>query len=86
MPTILDRYRSEGIDYHALRTRQAGGRRFIDLHVLVPGAWTVQRKHDVVESIEAQIREELPNATVLVQLEPIEDTVSRADIELDRSQ
>jgi cation diffusion facilitator family transporter len=84
--SVLDRYRSEGIDYHALRTRQAGARCFIDLHVLVPGAWTVQRGHDVVERIEAQIREQVPNATVLVHLEPIEDPASWADIELDRPQ
>jgi cation diffusion facilitator family transporter len=84
--SILDRYRGEGIDYHALRTRQAGTRCFIDLHVLVPGAWTVQRGHDVVEHIEAQIRERVPNATVLVPLEPIEDPASWADIELDRPQ
>src|SRR5438067_3362267 len=83
--SILDRYRSEGIDYHALRTRQSGARCFIDLHVLVPGAWTGQHGHDVVERIEAQIREQVRNATVLVHLEPIEDPVSWADIELDRS-
>lgn len=82
---ILDRYRDDGIDYHALRTRQAGARRFIELHLLVPGAWTVQRGHDVMERIEAQIRERIPNATMSIHLEPIEDSASWDDVALDRS-
>ena len=82
---ILDRYRDDGIDYHALRTRQAGARRFIELHLLVPGAWTVQRGHDVMERIEAQIRERIPNATMSIHLEPIEDAASWADVALDRT-
>ena len=81
---ILDRYRDDGIDYHALRTRQAGARRFIELHLLVPGAWTVQRGHDVMERIEAQVRERIPNATMSIHLEPIEDAASWADVALDR--
>jgi cation diffusion facilitator family transporter len=82
---ILDRYRDAGIDYHALRTRQAGARRFIELHLLVPGAWTVQKGHDMMERIEAQIRARIPNATMSMHLEPIEDPASWADVELDRS-
>lgn len=81
---ILDALRSDGLGYHALRTRQAGARRFVELHLLVPGGWSVQHAHDVVEHIEADIRRELQNATVLVHVEPIEDPVSWADVELDR--
>ena len=82
---ILDGHRDAGIDYHALRTRQAGARRFIELHLLVPGAWTVQQGHDVMERIEAQVRERIPNATMSIHLEPIEDSASWADVALDRS-
>ena len=82
---VLDRYRDAGIEYHALRTRQAGARRFVELHLLVPGAWTVQRGHDVMERIEAEIRERIPNATMSLHLEPIEDSASWADVALDRS-
>lgn len=81
---VLERYRSEGIDYHALRTRQAGARCFVTVHILVPGQWTVQRGHDLVERIEADIRAGLPHASVLTHLEPIEDPVSSHDIALDR--
>ena len=77
---ILERYRKEGVEYHALRTRRAGARRFIDFHVLVPGAWTVQRGHDLLERIEADIRARLVNASILTHLEPIEDAASWSDI------
>jgi cation diffusion facilitator family transporter len=81
---LLEGYRSQGIDYHALRTRQAGARGFVTLHVLVPGAWTVQAGHDWLEHIEADIRSALPNVHVTTHLEPLEDPLSHADEHLDR--
>jgi divalent metal cation (Fe/Co/Zn/Cd) transporter len=81
---ILERYRSEGVQYHALRTRRAGPRRFIDFHVLVPGAWTVQQGHDLLERIEGDIRKQLANTTILTHLEPVEDAASWCDVALDR--
>lgn len=81
---ILDACRDQGLEYHALRTRQAGARRFVEFHLLVPGAWTVQHGHDVVERVEAKIRDAVPNAHVLIHLEPIEDEASWADVELRR--
>jgi cation diffusion facilitator family transporter len=81
---ILDNYRQQGIDYHALRTRQAGARSFVEVHVLVPGAWTVQRGHELLEKLEADIRGALPHTTVLTHLEPLEDPASHDDNRLDR--
>src|SRR5690606_19665584 len=48
---VLQRWRGPDIEFHALRTRQAGARAFASMHVLVPGAWTVQRGHDLLERI-----------------------------------
>jgi cation diffusion facilitator family transporter len=84
--TVLARFERLGIDFHAIRTRQAGSRAFISLHVLVPGAWTVQRGHDTVEEIEDNLRRALPHATVFTHLEPAEDPRSLADIELERTE
>ena len=81
---VLARYRAEGIDFHALRTRQAGQRRFISLHVLVPGAWTVQRGHALCERIEHDIIDVLPRSTVFTHLESLEDPTSWDDQGLDR--
>jgi cation diffusion facilitator family transporter len=81
---ILDTYRWQGILFHAQRSRQAGSRRFISFHVLVPGNWTVQKGHSVCESIELAIREAFPETTVFTHLEPREDPASFADQALDR--
>jgi cation diffusion facilitator family transporter len=82
--TVLDGYEREGVRYHALRTREAAGRSFVSVHVLVPGEWTVQQGHDVLERIEADIRARVPSASVLTHLEPREDPTSFEDIGLDR--
>jgi cation diffusion facilitator family transporter len=82
---ILDDFAArENITYHALRTRQSGAQKFIYFHVLVPGDWTVQRGHDLLEEIEAEIRREVKNAAIFTHLEPTEDPVSYEDIELIR--
>jgi cation diffusion facilitator family transporter len=83
---VLKRFERDGIKFHALRTRQAGQRAFISLHVLVPGDWPVQRGHDVVEEVEAALRERLPYATVFTHLEPAEDPRSFDDTTLDRNE
>jgi cation diffusion facilitator family transporter len=81
---VLGRYLAQGLDFHALRTRQAGTRGFVSLHVLVPGDWTVQQGHDWCERIEADIRAAVPHAHVTTHLEPREDPISHADALLDR--
>jgi cation diffusion facilitator family transporter len=81
---LLTGYRKQGLEFHALRTRQAGSRVFVTLHVLVPGSWTVQHGHDWSERIEADIRKTLPHAHVTTHLEPIEDPISMVDQDLDR--
>jgi len=81
---ILDRLAPQGIAWHALRTRQTGHRRMISFHLLVPGAWSVERGHALLEEVEADIRAAVPHATVFGHLEPIEHPDSYEDIELDR--
>lgn len=81
---ILDDHGAGGVEYHAIRTRQAGSRRFVSFHILVPGEWTVQRGHDLLEEIEEQIRAIIPNSTIFTHLEPLEDPVSFEDTDLER--
>ncbi len=82
---IFDQFRNNGIEFHSLLTRQAGQRKFISVHILVPGDWTVQRGHDLLEIIEGKIRDNFQfPVTVFTHLEPVEDPVSHSDIGLDR--
>ena len=80
----LAAFQEKGILFHAIRTRVAGPRRFVTMHVLVPGGWTVQQGHDLCEKVESAVREVLPLTTVLTHLEPREDPVSWDDRGLDR--
>jgi len=57
-------FRARGVRFHALRTRQAGQRAFVSLHILVPGTWSVRQGHDLAEEVDAALRDRLPYATV----------------------
>ncbi|MBI4783215.1 MAG: cation transporter [Oscillatoriophycideae cyanobacterium NC_groundwater_1537_Pr4_S-0.65um_50_18] len=81
---VLIEYEQEGIQFHALRTRKAGSRCFVSLHILTPGNWTVQQGHDLCEKVELAIAQLMPRTHVMTHLEPLEDPVSFQDQELDR--
>lgn len=80
----LEPFRERGIEFHAFRSRMSGRRRFVSMHVLVPGAWTVQAGHDVCDDVEQRIAEALPRTTVFTHLEPFEDPAAFRDQSLDR--
>jgi len=82
--SVLNKYRLQGLEFHGLRTRQSAQRRFVDFHVLVPGSWTVQKGHDLLEKIEKKIRDSIEKVTVSTHLEPIEDPRSNDDISIER--
>ena len=81
---VLSRYEEKDIRFHAVRTRAAGQRRFVSMHVLVPGRWSVKRGHDLAEEIENDIARDLPQSTFFIHVEPAEDPASFADQTLDR--
>jgi cation diffusion facilitator family transporter len=81
----LESLKTQNLEYHSLLTRQAGQRKFIEFHVLMPGKWTIQEGHDTAERIEKDIRNLFDSpVTVFTHLEPIEDPVSMHDIGIDR--
>lgn len=82
---VLKEYKKTGVKYHSLLSRQSGFRKFVSLHVLVPGKWQVKKSHDLMEEIEEKIRGKLLNAHVITHLEPLEDSKSFEDIEIDRN-
>jgi cation diffusion facilitator family transporter len=82
---VMKKYNAKGVTFHALRTREAAARRFISVHMLVPGKWTVHDAHHVAEDFEADVRAALGGVvTVFTHLEPVEDHISMEDIFLDR--
>lgn len=77
---ILARFCNDHIQVHALRTRESGNRRFMEYHLLVPGAWSVQQAHDFEETIVKALLDDFPDLRVTAHLEPIEDPVSYEDV------
>jgi divalent metal cation (Fe/Co/Zn/Cd) transporter len=83
---VLDSYRGDDVQYHALRTRQSGANRFISVHIQVPGDWSVQRGHTLLEDIERDLRQVMAPVSVFTHLEPVDDPASWEDIELNRGE
>ncbi len=81
---VMADYRKKGIEFHALRTRQSANRRFIAVHVLVPGDWTVHDAHHLAEDFEQDVMKVLGDTNIVTHLEPIEDEISMNDISIDR--
>lgn len=81
---VLQHYEAAGIQFHALRSRQAGSRKFVTVHVLAPGDWTIQRGHQLLDRIESEIRTAVPETIVTTHLEPLEDAASWEDEPLER--
>ena len=84
--SILEQMTPQGVRYHALRTRQSGARSFVSVQIQVPGDWTVQQGHNLLEMVEANVRKLVPTATVFTHIEPIEDPASWDDEHLDRKE
>jgi cation diffusion facilitator family transporter len=82
---VLARHEGPEVRFHAVRTRLAGARRFVSMHVLVPGDWTVRRGHALLEEIEAEVRAVIPHGTVFTHLEALDDPTSWQDEGLDRA-
>ena len=78
--SVMEKYRERGVTFHALRTRQSASRRFVSVHVLMPGAWTLHDAHHIAEDFEGDIRKLLPDAIVHTHLEPVDDEISMHDI------
>jgi cation diffusion facilitator family transporter len=82
--SILDAYAQDGMQYHALRTRQSGAQRFMSVHLQVPGAWSVQKGHSLLEDIDSDVRSVLEPISVFTHIEPLEDPRSWEDIDINR--
>ena len=81
---VMADYRKKGIEFHALRTRQSANRRFIAVHMLVPGDWTVHDAHHLAEDFEQDVMKVLGDTNIVTHLEPIEDEISMNDVSIDR--
>jgi cation diffusion facilitator family transporter len=76
---IAESYGPGDVAFHAIQTREAGRDRFVSMHVLVPGSWTVSQGHDLLEQVEAAVKDAVPGTHVSTHIEPKEDPRSYED-------
>lgn len=79
LDSVLKEFSDENVQFHAVRTRRAAAHRFVSFHLLVPGAWAVQRAHELAELVEGRLAALMPGVTAISHIEPIEDPASYAD-------
>lgn len=77
--SVLDRHPETEVEFHAIRTRQSGSLKMISLHVLVPGNWTVDRGHQLLTTIENEIKSAVADSMVFTHLESLSDPDSFDD-------
>ena len=82
--TILESYKEQGVSYHALRSRQSAARKFMVVHLLVPGSWTVRKSHQLAEQFETRVLETVKNTNIVTHVEPIDDPLSMEDASVER--
>ncbi len=76
---VLGEFSGTEVHFHGIRTRESGHQQFVSMHVLVPGQWSVQRGHDLLEDVEARLHAEFDHLEVLTHLEPREDPRAYGD-------
>ncbi len=67
---IVSTHGDGAIEAHDLKTRHAGSATFIEFHLVVPRAMTVEKSHDICDRIERAIRHEISGARITIHVEP----------------
>jgi len=76
---IIEHY-SEVVSFHGLRTRRAGGQRYIDLHLVMPQNASVEKAHRMCDHLEQDIEDRLPNTSVTIHVEPCNIECERCSV------
>lgn len=67
---LISQNASGALEAHDVRTRHAGRVTFIDFHLVVDGEKTVREAHDICDSVEAALRDDLGQVVVTIHVEP----------------
>ena len=68
------RHGEEFIEFHDLRARKSGSKRYIDLHLVVPAGISLKKAHDICDAIEGEVGRALPNSEIFIHPEPCGQT------------
>ncbi len=66
----ISNHATGAIEFHDLKTREAGAARFAEFHLVVPAAMSVSQAHDICDRIESALKKLMPGISVLIHVEP----------------
>ena len=75
--TLISHHGEGALEAHDVRTRSAGQATFIDFHLVVPGAMTVEASHAICDRLESALETTIPGAVVTIHVEPGEEAKAR---------
>ena len=67
---LMDRHKSQFVDYHNLKTRRSGDRVFAELHLSLDGSLSVQEAHDFTDHLEWDVENDIPGVDLTIHVEP----------------
>jgi len=67
---LMERHKSQFVDYHNLKTRRSGDRVFAELHLSLDGSLSVQEAHDFTDHLEWDVENEIPGVDLTIHVEP----------------
>lgn len=67
---IVGAHSKDALEFHDLRTREAGRARFVEFHLVVPSEMSVRRAHEICDRIEDALRSAIPGLRVIIHVEP----------------
>lgn len=76
--STLDAHSEAALEWHDLRTRRAGRRVFVDVHLVVPGAMTVAASHALCDEIERALELAVPGLDATIHVEPEDEALEHA--------
>ena len=74
LTNILKIYEDKGIHFSNIRTRSAGAKKFINMHIVLCGKLSLEDVHNIVDEIELHIKQSISNTDILIHPEPRDQT------------
>jgi len=67
--TEINRHENVYCNYHDLRTRKSGSKKYVDLHLVMPPTMSVKAAHDICDTLEKSIEASLKNTNIMIHVE-----------------
>jgi cation diffusion facilitator family transporter len=70
---VIAEYNNQFIDFHKLKTRKSGTKKYIDFHITVDPGLTVKETHEIIGNLKRAMSEKFGNTRVSIHVDPYRD-------------